>query len=185
MKRVFLLSLLCVAASATAQSTDLPSIAAARPNPDLVASACTQAVMREQTPLKRIDIRKLSIARGTTDSTATCQISAAVREGSGVASQSGTVTQVDAEYRVRVDLRTGDTMLARVDTQQAEKTARDALASMFIDLRPIALSPDTASYSAIIAGRKCKIDVAKENATEPQQWLTKKIECAGGAAGRK
>ncbi|MEX3555675.1 MAG: hypothetical protein VB131_03365 [Burkholderia gladioli] len=91
----------------------------------------------------------------------------------------------DAQYSVRVDLRTGNTALARVDTEQAEKTARDALASMFIDLRPIALSTDTASYSAIIAGRKCTIDVAKENATEPQQWLTKKIECAGGVAGRK
>ncbi|MBR8426235.1 hypothetical protein [Burkholderia cenocepacia] len=185
MKRVFLLSLLCAAASATAQSTDLPSIAGARPSQDLIVAACTQAVMREQTPLKRIDVRKVSIAKGKTDSIATCLISAAILEGSVAGSHSGTVTTNEVQYSVGVDLRTGDTTLARVDAGQAEKAARDALATMFIDLRPIALSPDTASYSAIIAGRKCKIDVAKERAVEPQQWLTKKIECAGGAAGRK
>ncbi|WP_334043632.1 hypothetical protein [Burkholderia ambifaria] len=187
MKRVFVLSLLCVAKVAIAQSTDLPSIAAAAHpvNPDLISAACTQAVMREQTPVKRIDIRKLSIAKGMTDSTATCLIGAAIREGSGVASQSGIVTMNDVQYSVRVDLRTGDTVLARVDTEQAAKAARDALAAMFIELRPIALSTDAASYSANVAGQKCKIEVAKEKSTEPQQWLTKKIECAGGTAGRK
>ncbi|MBQ68949.1 hypothetical protein CL689_02685 [Candidatus Saccharibacteria bacterium] len=59
----------------------------------------------------------------------------------------------------------------------ARQVAEKAVALMFIDLKLTSMTPETASFEAVVAGKKCDIDLANNVSPEPNRWLVTKLNC--------
>lgn len=59
----------------------------------------------------------------------------------------------------------------------ARQVAEKAVALMFIDLKLTSMTPETASFEAVVAGEKCDIDLANNVSPEPNRWLVTRLNC--------
>ena len=185
MKRTALLATMCVTLSAAAQQTisihpparPLPALTVTNLNPDLLRGICLQAVQREQTATRKIRIDSVSAPHGEADSIATCMVKAQVAEGSGLVVNGGSVTTTETQYSVRVDLRTGSASVARIDQDAARQVALIALASRFLDLKPISIASDDMTFMSTVSGKHCAVEVSSQTTDSPKQWLVKKLDC--------
>ncbi|BBA45493.1 TPA: hypothetical protein ACK3Q6_006966 [Burkholderia cepacia] len=154
-----------------------PKLTTKTVNPDLIREACIQAIKRDESAFKRIDVTHIAETTDSSGSAATCLVDARIFEGSGVAATLGTITTSAAQFSVRVDLSTGEANVARVDEAAAREAAQVALASMFIAMKAVSTSPDKVTYSSTIAGKKCMVDVTTQGSGEPKRWLVGRIDC--------
>lgn len=185
LKRIFLVSAICTAMSAAAQipqtaldgQRQAPKLTTKTVNPDLIREACIQAIKRDESAFKRIDVTHIAEKTDSSGTAATCMVDARVFEGFGVAATHGTITTSTAQFSVRVDLSTGEANVARVDEAAAREAAQVVLASMFIDMKTVSTSPDKVTYASTIAGKKCMVDVTTQGSGEPKRWLVGRIDC--------
>ncbi|TDB45325.1 hypothetical protein C5468_21345 [Photorhabdus luminescens subsp. mexicana] len=146
-------------------------------NPGLVRSACIQAVRHEESPTKRIEVLDASVVPTKDEHSAFCVVSAKVMEGMGLYASSGSYTTTDVRYSGKLNLETGNVELARIDEDAAKQVALNALAAMFINLKPAAMAENKIAYTASIAGKKCLVEVANDASPEPKRWLVTKLDC--------
>lgn len=66
------------------------------------------------------------------------------------------------------------TLEGEVDAQQA---ALMALASMFIELKSAATSPEVAAFKAKVAGKTCDVEVSLNVPPESKRWVVTKLNC--------
>jgi hypothetical protein len=90
---------------------------------------------------------------------------------------SGPFTTTEVRYSGSLNLETGKVELARIDEDEAKQVVLNALAALFMDLKPTAMARDKIAYTALLAGKKCTIEVAKELSSQPQQWGVTKMDC--------
>lgn len=155
----------------------LPAQKAKNVSPELIEATCEAAVLREQTPIKRIRVLDVSVAPPKDENTAECVVSAAITEGAGVEMRNGPYTTTSVRYSGSVDVQTGKVTLTRIDAAAAEQVALNALAEMFINLQPTAMSSEKITYRATFGQKKCSIEVANNSAPGDHQWLVTKLEC--------
>lgn len=145
-------------------------------NPDLIRAACMEAVQREGTPIKQIQLLSVSVVPTKDERGAACVVSGRMMEGPGV-SGSGIVTATEVLYSGWVNVETGKVDLARIDEDAANQAALNELAAMFIKIKPTAITPDKITYTALIAGKKCVIEVKNDMPPYPKRWLVTKLDC--------
>lgn len=161
--------------------TILPDIVGQKPlplslknvNPDLLKAACLQAVERNGTSTKQIQVFGVSLARTKDERVAACVISAKVME-----SQDGyTVGPTEVRYSGTVNIETGKVEVVRIDDGVAKQVALDALATKFIDIKPTEMTSDKITYTALVAGNKCAIELEKDTLSDLKRWLLTKLDC--------
>ncbi len=152
----------------------LPPLTARTVNPDLVRGVCVQAVQREETATKRIEVLNASVVHTKDERSAACVVSAKVMEG---VRAYGPIQITEVRYSGKVNLETGKVDLARIDEEAGKQVALNALAAMFIDLKPTSMAQDKMTYKALIAGKKCVIEVANDTSPDPKRWLVTKLDC--------
>lgn len=87
--------------------------------------------------------------------------------------RSGSATK---EQKRGVDVLCADSEIAH-EKDAARRVAEKAVALMFIDLKLTSMTPETASFEAVVAGKKCDIDLANNVSPEPNRWLVTRLNC--------
>lgn len=62
-------------------------------------------------------------------------------------------------------------------TDNPNQVAINALATLFIDISPLSTTENKRTYQASIVGKECLIEVTKNLAPNPNQWLVTKLDC--------
>jgi hypothetical protein len=158
-----------------------PALNVRNVDPRLLRGLCMQAVAKEETPTRKIRIEDVELSSGASEGVAECQVKATLLEGAGLVMNGGSYTATDVNYGVSVDLSTGATHLARYDESAARDVALAALAKVFIDVKPTALSSDNVTYRAKVGSRTCVVRVTTQvEESEPKHWLVDRLDCKQG-----
>ena len=87
--------------------------------------------------------------------------------------RSGSATK---EQKRGVDVLCVDSEIAH-EKDAARRVAEKAVALMFIDLKLTSMTQETASFEALVAGKKCDVDLANNVSPEPNRWLVTRLNC--------
>lgn len=188
-------ALLCIALPIVAQTITvepnsmkrLPPLTSMNVNQDLVRGACADAVKAMATASKRIDVFDVSVVPMNDKRIAACVVTAnaMTMEGMGIYI-SGDTTQISQEhYSVNLNLETGNVDLTRIDENAARQVALNALVAKLIVLKPAAIEKEKIAYKALVAGKKCVVEVANNTSHDSKRWLVTKLDCSAsrGNAG--
>lgn len=176
---VFALSIGLTSTAIGADSSGMPQMppTTAEGLKQVARAACAQAVERESNATRLVTVTDVTLPPQTSDRL-NCTVSAKVGEGPGVYMANGKYTTRNVVYNVAVDVKTGKADVARVDEAAAAEVALAGLAQALIEIKPTSISKDSITYTALMSGKKCVVDVALEPLPEPKRWLIKSLRCS-------
>ncbi|MBN3761278.1 hypothetical protein [Burkholderia sp. Ac-20365] len=179
----------CAALPAAATTVSVPEQAkvitrSPRVDPDLIRAIGIQAVQGDDKGQRKFVPDSVTLGKVEATGFTDALVKGTILEGDGLLLNSSRVTVTKVQYRVRVNLSTGEATATRIDEDAARRVALEALASMFIDMRPTEITPERITYTSNVSDQTCNVDLVADAADAATHWRVRGLTCIPRLKGR-